>query len=70
MKITKCCGAKLYQDERVPEEEYNYGVPRPVLCCSNCGTEMPDMVEESDYEDHMAYMGQKEAEDTAFELEV
>ena len=45
MKVTKCCGAKLYKAERVAEDEYGYGVPRPVLCCSNCGCEMPEMVE-------------------------
>lgn len=45
MKKTKCCGAELFETERVTEDEYNYGIPRPVLCCSNCGVEMPDMKE-------------------------
>lgn len=41
--VTACCGVGLYEAERMSEENYPYGEVRPVLCCKNCGIEMPPM---------------------------
>lgn len=41
--ITACCDAGLYASDRMSEENYPYGEIRTVLCCKNCGIEMPRM---------------------------